>query len=61
MEALYYCMIFQKMQKAHRNCTDHNKKSANEYENYPQKEKLETTNKELKQNWCDFAHWQLTD
>lgn len=26
------------------------KKSANEYENYPQKEKLETTNEEWKQN-----------
>lgn len=42
----YYCMIFQKTQEVDRNCTDHKKKSANEYENYPQKEKLETTNEE---------------
>lgn len=51
MEILYYCMIFQKMQEVHRHLLIiKKKKSANEYENDPQKEKLKTTNEEWKQN-----------
>lgn len=47
-----HCSIAWSLERC-RKCTETapiKKKSTNEYENYPQKEKLETTNEEWKQN-----------